>query len=284
MTNGPVRAEMGAEESAELDKARVSESALELLDVPAAVVCAHCGDPDCGGCLHDDEPTGASGIVAIVPWERPGLGGPQRLWSTAKLSTLGAESFFGALPDGEVATALRFAVLAELLSVAGICVVLVPVALAFVPWVFELLSRDAWFRELVARALMVGVPGLALVMVGVHAVHGISLDLGARRIGARPKPVRGLRFGLYSCGWDLVTLPAGLAMLAITNGFREARRAAPLSLTVPRRATLAFLRGVYRLDDTGAQHASRFAIALTGGLIVLGSLVAVAGLVALSLR
>lgn len=281
------RARAGVEptsEPSELDDGRVSESALELLDVPAAVVCAHCGSPDCPGCLHDDEPTGASGIVAIVPWERPGLGGPQRLWSTAKLSTLGAETFFAGLPDGEVAVALRFAVVAELLSVAGMCVVVVPVLLAFVPWVFELLSRDAWFRELVLRALLVGIPGLALVMVGVHAVHGVSLDLGARRVGARAKPVRGLRFGLYSCGWDLVTLPAGLAVLAITNGFGEARRAAPLSLTVPRRATLAFLRGIYRLDDSGAQHASRFAIAITGALIVLGSLVAVAGVVALALR
>jgi len=252
---------------------------LELVDVPAAVVCAHCGDPACGGCLHDDEPTGASGIVAIVPWERPGMSAPQRLWSTAKLSTIGAESFFSALPDGEVGTALRFAVIAELLSVAGMGVVAVPVILAFVPWVFELLSRDPWVRSVVLRAVVVGVPGLALLMVAIHAVHGFGLDLGVRRIGGRAKAARGIRFGLYSCGWDLVTLPAGLAMLAITDGFGAARKAAPLSLTIPRRATLAFLRGVYRMDEAGAVHAARFSIVMTTLLVTIGAFAGVVGLV-----
>lgn len=259
---------------------RSSDAALELVDVPAAVVCAHCGDPACGGCLQDDEPTGASGIVAIVPWERPGMAAPQRLWSTAKLSTLGAESFFAALPDGEVGVALSFAVVAELLSVAGMCVVAIPALLAFVPWVFELLTRDAWLQTLVARVLLVGVPGLALLMVGVHAVHGYGLHLGAQRGGARSKASRGVRFGLYACGWDLVTLPAGIAALAITDGFREARRAVPLSLTVPRRATLSFLRGVYRLDERAAASAATFAIVLTTALVLIGS---IAGLVALVL-
>jgi len=208
------------------------------------------------------------------------MSAPQRLWSTAKLSTLGAESFFAALPDGDVGTALRFAVVAELLSVAGMCVVAVPVMLAFVPWVFDLLSHDPWVRSVVLRALAVGVPGLALVMVAVHAMHGFGLDLGVRRVGGRSKAARGVRFGLYACGWDLVTLPAGLATLAVTDGFAAARRAAPLSLTIPRRATLAFLRGVYRMDEAGAAHASRFAILMTTAVIILGSF---AGIVALVL-
>ena len=80
-------------------------------DVPAAVLCAFCGRGDCTGCGGADEQ--ASGIVAIVPWERPGAGTWSRLFATAKLTTVGAESFFSALPDGEASPALRFAVVAE---------------------------------------------------------------------------------------------------------------------------------------------------------------------------
>ena len=37
----------------------------------------------------------------------------------------------------------------------------------------------------------------------------MALDTAARRQGSQ-NPGRGLRFGLYGCGWDLVTLPLGL--------------------------------------------------------------------------
>ena len=82
--------------------------------------------------------------------------------------------------------------------------------------------------------------------------------------------MRGLRFGLYSCGWDLVTLPLGLAVVAITDGLRAAVKSAPLGLTVPARASRAYLRGVHQLDETQARAASRFAIGLASGIALLG--------------
>jgi hypothetical protein len=260
----------------------ISDSALELLDVPAAVVCATCGQPDCAGCAVE-EPTHASGIVAIVPWERPGVSAPRRLWSTARLTTLSAESFFAALPDGDVGAALRFALVSELFAVVGLCIVAIPVTLAFAPWFFELVSKDPFVRQLAFRAFAFGVPALALAMVGFHAAHGLGLDVGARRLGGRPKGSRGLRFGLYSCGWDLVTLPAGLAVLSVTDGFGAARKAAPLSLTVPGRASRAFLRGVHRLDEATARRAARLGTAIAGALVLGAVLFAVAVFVLASL-
>jgi hypothetical protein len=257
-----------------------SDPALELLDVPAAVVCALCGDPACPGCADFEEPTNASGIVAIVPWERPGAGVAQRMWSTARLATLSSESFFSALPDGDVGTAFRFALASELLAVIGMGVVAIPLVLAFAPWLFDLLGRDPWMRQLTARVVGFGVPALAIAMVGIHSLHGFCLDLGARRLGAKARPARGLRFGLYACGWDLVTLPAGLAMLAITDGFAAARTALPLSMTVPKKATRAFLRGVHRLDEDGARRASRTAAAIAGAFVFAAC---IAGAVALAI-
>jgi len=268
-SGAPLRRADGERHESDFDPP--SDSALELIDVPAAVVCALCGDPDCAGCGHEDEPTQTSGIVAIVPWERPGPA-PGRLWTTAKLSTLSADSFFAALPDGELAAPLRFAVWCELLAVLGMGVVAIPLVLAFAPWLFEAIGRDAWLRSVLAKALGVGVPGLALLMVVLHSAHGFGLDMGARRVGAKARLARGLRFGLYSCGWDLVTLPAGIGLLAITDGFGAARKAAPLSLLVPQRATLAFLRGVYQLDAENSTRAARRAWLFSGPLAALACL------------
>ena len=61
-------------------------------------------------------------------------------------------------------------------------------------------------------------------MVAIHALHGLALDVGAKRQGSRARRARGLRFGLYACGWDLVTLPLGLALVAILEGPRAALR------------------------------------------------------------
>jgi hypothetical protein len=120
-------------------------------------------------------------------------------------------------------------------------------------------------------------------MVVLHSVHGLSLDRGARHVGARARPTRGLRFGLYSCGWDLVTLPAGVGALAISDGFGAARRALPLSLTVPKLATRAFLRGVYQLDDDASRRAARRAMWLAGSLAVVACVAFLGGMITLAL-
>src|SRR6185369_16626872 len=96
------------------------DGALDWADVPAAVVCAFCGKPDCSGCIDVEEPTNASGVVAILPWERPGLGLLTRLWATARLATLSHREMFATLPEGALAPAFRFACLAELSAAVGL--------------------------------------------------------------------------------------------------------------------------------------------------------------------
>ena len=79
-------------------------------DVPATVVCALCGDPDCLGCTEDrsrsgvdfDRRVGAPGTCAATFVVRPQKPRRER------------GSIFESLPDGPVAPALMFAVVAEL--------------------------------------------------------------------------------------------------------------------------------------------------------------------------
>jgi len=241
--------------------ARRDDSAFDLIEVPAAVVCASCGNPDCSGCAVE-EPTNASGVIAIIPWERPGVGLLRRLWQTAFLATAHARTFFGSLSDGDVSSALAFAFVCEGLAVGGLGLGASGVAFAFVPELPALLVDDHALRMMLLRGVSFGALLLILAMVTVHAAHGLALDFAAQRSGSS-KRGRGLRFGLYACGWDLITLPFGLIALALIEGISAARRAAPLGLTAPLQSAEAYLVGVHGLDAVDARLASRRAARFT---------------------
>ncbi len=256
------------------------DSAFDLIDVPAAVVCAACGDPDCPGCAIDEK-THQSGVVAIIPWERPGLGFWRRLWQTATLATVHARTFFGAIPDGDVSTALSFALVCETFAVGGLALGASLIALICLPSLPTLLVEDASLRSSVLRGASCGGFALMLAMVSLHALHGAALDSAARRFGGRGSG-RGLRFGLYACGWDLITLPFGLLATALIAGLGAARAAAPLGLTAPLQAAEAYLIGQHGLSAELARRAARRAAYFTAvPFIALIALAALAVLVAL---
>jgi hypothetical protein len=216
-------------------------------------------------------------VVAIVPWERPGGTLLSRLWATAKLATLSPSAFFSALPPGGAAAPLGFALLSELLAALGLCATLAALVLLALPAFGSQLWQDAALRSLLGRIVAWGVPGLSLLMVLLHGSHGLALDRAARREGSR-QPGRGLRFGLYGCGWDLVTLPLGLLLLTLTDGPLTALRHSARGLTAPNTAALAYLSHVHRFELEVATRASRRAVSIVFvpmvGLVVLGFAVA----------
>jgi hypothetical protein len=231
-------------------KARESEELVEA-DVPATVVCAHCGDADCPGCLNEQT---RSGVVAIVPWERPGASAWTRLWATARATTFDADRFFETMPDGPLAPAFRFAVVSEIIASTAM--------------------------GLLLRAAVAGIPALATLLVAAHVAHGWALDFGARRSGARGATRRALRFGFYAAGWDLVIGPLGVVVVAVKEGLRASLSIAGIGVGLPGRSARAFLRGCYRLEGRSAQPALRASYAAAvvatavGTVAVIGALVA----------
>lgn len=218
----------------------------ELVDFPAAVVCAICGDPDCLGCAEERS---RSGVISIVAWERPG-GSFERLWSTSKAATLNAEAFFESLPEGPITPAFRFALFAEVLAATAM-LVCVGGAFFVALLVFGALSSvDTAAIGFACRAAFASVFGLALLLVAAHSAHGLTLGLAARRRGAKASLARALRFGLYSAGWDLVLGPIGFVGL-----LREKASLVNVAVGLPTRASLAFLRGTYRLEGADAKPA-----------------------------
>ncbi len=249
-----------------------------LFEVPAAVLCATCGQADCPGCTVASE--NESGVVAIVPWERSG-GLWTRLWATANAATQGAEAFFAVLPDGEIPPAMRFAVIAELLAVASMATLLVPLAALVLPNLALEVLQSPSARMAALRWLSLGIPGLALWMVGAHVTHGAALDAGARRQGARPERRRAMRFGLYACGWDLMSGPLGALVMLVTRGMRDTLELAELAMRVPGRASNALLTGVYQLPPDRVVRARRTG-SIAAALLAVGSAAVVAALLAVA--
>jgi hypothetical protein len=248
------RPELDREESLEerLDREQ-REASAELVDVPAAVVCVLCGEADCPGCEQSDQ--SRSGIVAIVAWERPAMPMFSRLWSTARSTTRDAEGFFELMPDGPILPALRFAALCELLASSAFGLIFLSIAMLVAPEWVKHLAFDPAARIVALRLLFIGVPAFAGLLVVAHAAHGLSIDIGAKKNGARGARSRALRFGLYACGWDLVTSPLGAIVVAIKEGMRAAFALTSLLSGLPTRSTKAFLRGCYRLDGEKARRA-----------------------------
>lgn len=231
------------------------DAAFDLSDVPAAVVCANCGKPDCAGCLQLDDATHASGVIAIVPWERPGQGVLTRLWATARLATLSHRELFSGMPEGGVIVPLAFALLAESLAAVGLGICAAGV-LALAPDITGVMLGDPVLRSILFRAFGYGLPGIVVLMVTLHTLHGVVVDRAARWAGSQRRG-RGVRFGLYACGWDLVTLPLGLLLVLLTEGVGAVRTAAGAALKVPAEATRAYLAGIHHLDPERARRASR---------------------------
>ena len=244
------------------------DDAVDSFDVPAAVLCAFCGDADCAGCGAASDTQ--SGVVAIIPWERTNAGIWTRLWSTANAATQGADSFFAVLPDGEISAAMRFAVLAELLAVASMVTLLLPLAALALPTLALEVAHDPDLRIAALRWVAIGVPALSLWMVLAHVTHGAALDVGARRQGASPQRRRAVRFGLYACGWDLMTGPLGALVTLSSKGFRATIDLFELAMNVPGRATVALLQGAYKLAPDGLARARRVG-ALAAALIAVAS-------------
>ncbi|MEO8798625.1 MAG: hypothetical protein ABI551_12130 [Polyangiaceae bacterium] len=225
---------------------------LDTTDVPATVVCARCGSAECAGCAAA---TDKSGFISLVAWER--TDGPvlARLWATARATTRDPDHFFEALPQGPIAPALRFAVLAELASATAMLFVVVAMVACFAPAFVWHSIVDASARSVALRAVFAGIPALAALLVVAHVAHGVALDVGTPK-DKRFKGSRGhaLRFGLYATGWDVVLGPIGAVVVFAKEGFEGLRDVSEKAMSLPGRSARAFLRGAYGLYGEPAKR------------------------------
>jgi hypothetical protein len=193
------------------------------------------------------------------------------MWTTARASAVEPEATFGALRDGPVAIALGFALLVEAVALGSIVILVSLLAWLIAPELVRALLHHTLSSRTSSMVALAAVPGLATIMVLLHAVWGMAIELGIRSSGNLWRLGRGLRFACYSCGWDLLTSPAGLALGVATGGLRRTWRESWLATRVPRRAMQAYLAESRSLDPDEQSHSRRVAVALLGVVIVSGT-------------
>jgi hypothetical protein len=236
--------------------------------VPPVAVCTSCGLSSCGGC--EREPRLAQ---SGVPWEDSGRHWVVRLWETALVSGVEPERTFGALTAGDVARPFVFALLAETLALGSLLV-----TAASVLWLADAeLARALLYHPLGLGSSLGLLAFSVLIMLSLHLLWGISLDIGGR-LGQPDLDVRqGARFGLYACGWDLMTSPIGLFCSLLVAGPRRGLFIVRAAVRAPRPAQRAYLEISQGLRAPARKRALRFAMAAVGvAVLLLGAALVVA--------
>lgn len=234
--------------------------------VPPVAVCASCGCASCVGC--EREPRGA---VTGLPWEDSRRHWVLRLWETAVVSGLEPERTFGGLTSGGVLRPFIFALLAETLALGSLLVVA-----ASVLWLADSeLARALLYHRVGLGSSLGLLAASVLVMLVLHVIWGVSLDIGGRYGGPDLDVRQGARFGLYACGWDLLTSPIGLFYSLLVAGPLRGLSIVGAAARAPRPAQRAYLETSQGLHPSARRRALRFAAAVVGVAVCLlgGSLV-----------
>lgn len=184
-----------------------------------------------------------------VPWEREAT--LRHLFSSAFLSSEAFEPVFGGGDATRVGRALSFALLAEFVAVASFAL---PWAAAF----FVLFPRMA--LNMVQSPLMWAFAGLVLfgivlLVVGVHVIWGVVLEWQVSRHTGERRGALGARFGLYACGWDLVTSPAGALTAWLLYGRGQLLPRIKQATAAPRASLRYYTETVRGLELPAAKEA-----------------------------
>jgi hypothetical protein len=190
-----------------------------------------------------------------------------RLWQTAVASGVEPERIFGELSPGRVAPALGFAVLAETLALGSLGLL---GAVALWLGLPDLARRIVRHPEALA-AVFALLAASVVFMLLLHLLWGISLDLGGALGSGRTSVRQGARFGLYACGWDLMTSPLGLVCSLLFRGPVRGFSPVGAAARAARPAQRAYLTTCRGFDEPARRRALRLA------MIVVCSLVAALG-------
>jgi hypothetical protein len=88
-------------------------------------------------------------------------------------------------------------------------------------------------------------------------VHHTVLARAGSRLGKQSSRIAAIRAGLYACGWDLATGPAGVLASLFGGELAEARKRVRGNQTLFREASAEWLRNVHDIEGKEADKARR---------------------------
>lgn len=241
-------------------------------DIPPTVACARCGRIDCAGC--EPEANVEQPAHRFV-WETRDHSELKRLFAAAEQTALEPDLVFGRLARGGLATAFRFAFFAEMLALASFALFALGLSLSLFPVFTRALLATP---RLLATGVIVWLAG-SVAVVGIHVLWGLSLEWGVATTQTRSDYNRSLRFGLYSCGWDLLTSPVGVVHALWAAPRRLHLGAIAQATRVLRRSLDAYLIDCRALDEFTRRRAWLGSLVVFGVAFVVVLLASVVGFV-----
>lgn len=237
---------------------------VELRDVPAIAVCATCGDSECPG--HEFERSGERPIHRLLPWEDGETPPLRSLWRTAMTTAADLELWVRASRStgNGIGPAFTFALACELLAVAATCVPLATLGGTITWQLTHDVGSVLTVLALIARIGLVFVP----LMMIIHVVHQLVVAREGGRAGEPIARAASVRAGLYACGWDLATGPAGVLAPLFTLDFEGARQRMSGNSNLFRDATAVWLRDVHGVEGEANDKARRATVPWMVGLLL----------------
>jgi len=163
--------------------------------------------------------------------------GPRALWRTTCQSVTAWSAWLPELSRCRPRRAWTFALLSELTASTSLCAIgALAIGLVFPNFARILAQRTSTWLWLLTATL-----GFALFMVALHALWALCLELLLRLEGKRADTDSSLSFGLYACGWDLLTSPAGLLLAVVTLGPKSGWQCVRQAALVPKHALTDYL-------------------------------------------
>lgn len=232
-------------------------------DVPPATLCVWCGRTDCEGCPLSERGPGSE-IMPGLPWEL--TGGAVAWWVTCMRLTDPPIGWLDAVIGGRLGRAAWFALWAEIVAVTSYAAPLVAAGWALM----ALFGASSPALGVVVGTARVCI-GLGVFMVALHIVWVAALEalLLARGGKAQWKPA--LLLGLYACGWDMVTSPAGVLLGWYSGGFGKVGRLLRGATANPKAACLHYLSVARQLAPRTALRLAMLAAAFAVMLGVVGA-------------
>jgi hypothetical protein len=228
--------------------------------VPPVSVCVICGLAQCGGCA----PARIDGLPRIAWEEGSTRNCVGRLWQTALSSSTDPALVFGELRAGPVGPALTFAFLAEALALGS----LVLLGSALLWFLAPDLATQLLYHPGAVAAGFGLLAGSVLLMLVLHVLWGICLEIGGGFGNGRVDIRLGARFGLYACGWDLMTSPLGLFWSLLIAGPRRGLAAVGSAARAARPAQHAYLEVRRGYDADARRGAVRLAVVVVGVVVL----------------
>ena len=243
------------------------------LDVPPAVACARCGRTDCAGCADDaSKATRPNPAPHALPWDEPEGRNVRGFWRTAEKTALDSRLVFGRIARDPLAPAWAFGALSEGLALLSLGLLGLLIFGALWPQQLAQWAQSRAFWIVAFGAWFFATSGMLLV----HLVWGVCLEMGASWGGADADHRRGLRFAMYSTGWDLLTSPAGILLSFAFRGRVDFAMPITSAARTPRKAVEAYLLDCRRLDKAARKKAYALTIFVFSAtlLLIVGGVIA----------